>query len=141
MFDDYNEYADPMVLSINGKKYEIPPVTMADGLRLTTLIEQNVPLADDDFRKILLGDAGVQMIADGIHAATYMRALVTALSEFRGGRAAAEITWASGNDPKAVPVPTTPEDGASTTPSQGSGSGTTTKTRPSRSRKSSNTGS
>lgn len=141
MFSDYSEFADPLRLPVNGKVYEIPPVGIRDGLKITASTEQNTPLSNEDFRRTLLGDVYEQLLADNIPGPAFARIVLTALAEFQYGRATAEITWETGGDPKALQALKTREAEANTTPQPASGSGTSPKTKQSRSRTSSNTGS
>lgn len=105
MFKDYNEFADPLKLPINGKVYTIPPVGLADGIKLTAafLGGEDAPVVkDDEFNTILLGPAYDEMLADNVPSVAVVRASLTALADFQRGRATAEILWETGGDPKAL---------------------------------------
>ena len=104
MFKDYQELADPLVLPINGKKYTISAVGLADGIKLTAALdpESKTPLADDEFNRMLLGTAYNEMLADNVPGPAVIRASLTALADFQKGRETAEIMWETGGDPKAL---------------------------------------
>lgn len=132
-FKDYNEIVEPLELPINGKVYRIPPLGLADGIYLTEHLDpksKSEPMTDEAFRRLLLGDAYEQMLADNVPAGSVRRAALTALADHQSSRAAAEIMWETGGDPKAVQEwaaeATTPTSTAEepTTPPQASTSGT-----------------
>lgn len=138
-FKEYESFAEPLALPIGGKTYIIPPVGIRDGLKLTTaLAEKDTKLTNEEFSRLLLGSAYDELVAANVPAAAFGRVVATALAEFQGGRATAELMWETGGDPKAIKAQT-PEAEATTTPRRASTSGTRTKN-PSRSSKSSNSG-
>lgn len=141
MFSDYSEFADPLRLPVNGKTYEIPPIGIATGLRITAQTEQKTPLTNEEFRRLLLGDVYDELLADNIPGPAFSRIVLTALAEFQYGRSVAEITWETGGNPKALLDLKTRAVEASSTPQPASGSGTNPKTKRSRSRSSSSSGS
>lgn len=105
MFKDYNEFADPLKLPINGKVYTIPAVGLADGIKLTAALtgEKDAPtIPDAEFNRILLGAAYEEMLTDNVPGPAVVRASLTALADFQKGRATAEILWETGGDPKAL---------------------------------------
>lgn len=137
-FAEYEAFENPLILTIRGKQYTIPPVSMPDGARLAVSLQDGgEPLNNDEFRAIILGGVWDELFADKVPAAAAALVMATALAEFTGGREAAEAVWKAGLNPKAVKP--TPEAGASTTPRRASTSGTR-KAGASRSVKSSNTG-
>jgi hypothetical protein len=103
-FKDYSEIVESLTLPINGKNYSIPPVGIADGVRLQAIFDPDTAseMTDDEFRTILLGDAYDLMLADNIPGNAVARATFTALADFQRGRATAEIMWETGGDPKAL---------------------------------------
>lgn len=103
-FKDYQELADPLVLPIKGKKYTIPAVGLADGIKLTEGLdpESKTPMPDEEFHRILLGTAYDEMLADNIPGPALVRASLAALADFQRGRATAEVLWETGGDPKAL---------------------------------------
>jgi hypothetical protein len=103
-FADYTEYLEPLELPIRGKRYTIPPMSFESGLRLAPLLEGKPVegLDDDELEALLLGSAAAEMRADNVPADAFNRAYLTALAEYKFGRDAAEIMWATGGDPKAI---------------------------------------
>lgn len=103
-FKDYAEFADPLRLPINGKVYEIPPVGLADGIRLAEAITpgSKTAMPDEEFTRIVLGKAYSMMLADNVPGPAVLRASLTALAEFERGRDAAEAMWETGGNPKAL---------------------------------------
>lgn len=103
-FADYNEFLDPLEIPIRGKKYVIPPMSFETGLRVSPLLEGKTPdgINDSELESLMLGPAADEMRADGVPPAAINRVLLTALAEYKFGRQAAEIMWATGGDPKAI---------------------------------------
>lgn len=103
-FKEYEEFvAPPLQLPIRGKTYEIPPVSAEFGLEMLGALEgEEVGGTARQFWARLLGDAGVQMLADGVPYAAYDRAALAALIDFNSGREAAEKVWESGLPPEAL---------------------------------------
>lgn len=109
-FEDYTKVADPLVLPISGKKYRIPEVGLADGVKFNLDIEaaakdpESAPssMTDEEFLRLFLGSAYDEMLADNVPGGSVLRAAVTAMTDFQKGRQMAEIMWATGGDPKAV---------------------------------------
>lgn len=103
-FEELTELVEPLELPIRGKRYTLPQVSLEDGLRVTAALNgrPDPELTDDKIRVILLGDSEEQMKADGVSAEWRGRAYLTAMSDFLHGRAAAEIMWRTGGDPKAI---------------------------------------
>lgn len=139
-FDDFDTFYSPLELPISGRVFTIPPVGIRDGGRLTLILksDEKRTIDDEEVGRMLLGTAYDEMVEANVAGPAYARVFLTALAEFQGGRAAAEVAWASGGDPKAMPQPT-PEGAAATTQRRASTSGTRKKPA-SRSVKSSNTG-
>lgn len=97
-FKDFTQVCSPpLVLPINGKDYTIPPVGIADGLRLET-----EELSNDETFTLVLGAAGEQMRTDNVPAEAYSRAFMAALADHQVGRAAAEAVWETGAVPKSL---------------------------------------
>lgn len=105
-FDDFDAVYEPLVLPVKGKEYTIPPVEAAEGIRFTTAAsgEDGADFfSDADMERMLLGpDLKQHLLDDGVSDAAIKRILLTALADFQGGRAAAEIMWKTGGDPKAM---------------------------------------
>ncbi|MGN7799048.1 DUF7426 family protein [Leifsonia sp. 22587] len=102
---DYTDFLDPLELPIRGKKYVIPPMSFETGLRLNALAEgaEDAPkLTDPEFYQMVLGDVYAEMLADKVPSDAIYRACLTAWTEYNSGRAAAEIIWKTGGDPKAI---------------------------------------
>jgi hypothetical protein len=135
-FKDYNQIHEPLELPINGKVYRIPPLGFADGIDLTDHLDpksESAPMTNEAFRKLLLGDAYDEMLADNVPDPSVRRAALTALADFQSSRGAAEIMWETGGDPKVVKerieaglAATTPPDEATTTKPLVTGTGTKT---------------
>jgi len=91
-------------LPINGKNYTIPPLGAADGLRFSGVLKSGAEetWSDDEFKRVFLGSAYDEMLADNVPETAVSRAAITALAEFKSGRAAAEIMWETNGDPKAL---------------------------------------
>jgi hypothetical protein len=138
MFKDYNEVRQPLELPINGKTYTIPPVMLDDGIRLTDGLDPKsaTVLTDDEFYRIVLGPAWDEMKADYVTPSAIYLAGLTALADWKTSRAAAEVLWAAGGDPKAMRAPANRAQRRSTSKSTGAApttpkvaSGTTTTSR------------
>ncbi|WIA99747.1 hypothetical protein [Curtobacterium sp. MCBA15_012] len=133
-FRDYYELADPLVLPIREKKYEIPPAVASDVLRYRIYLAKLEAgelteadrIDDEDYLVTFLGTALGDMRADGVHPGVIAHAAQTALAEAFAGREIAETVW-NAADPKAqnallqagllarVSTPSTSTDEASTT--------------------------
>lgn len=104
-FKDFEEITTPLVLPIAGKTYTIPPIGISDGIHLTGHLSpdsKEAPMTNDQFRRLVLGTALDEMIADNAPALAVALAAQTALVDFQTGRAAAEIFWETGGDPKGM---------------------------------------
>jgi hypothetical protein len=103
-FEDYQQVADFLTLPINGKKYRIRPVGMADGVRFKAVRsgELDEIIDDVEFNRIFLGDSYHEMVADNVPKDALERASLTALADFEIGRGTAEIIWKTGGSPKAI---------------------------------------
>jgi hypothetical protein len=103
-FKDYSEVAEPpLTLPINGKEYAIPPVGAGDGLRLNGAFDDDdaEPISNDELYKIVLGPAVItEMLRDNVPGPAVDRAAITALADFREGRAVAEMLWETGTIPE-----------------------------------------
>lgn len=134
-FPDYNEVVEPLVLPINGKKYTIAPIGLDAGVRLLEGLSPDTkkPLPDEEFYRLVLGDALDKMRADNVKQDAISRAAKAVLADHQRDRATALVFWKTGGDPKAIRELVTAALEASTstttveeptTPSQKSGSGT-----------------
>ena len=104
---DYIEFLDPLKIPIRGKEYVIPPISFETGLRLTPLTEgvedaKKLIGNDESFYRTALGTAYAEMVADSVPNDAIFRAVLTAWTDFKAGRGAAEIMWKTGGDPKAI---------------------------------------
>lgn len=140
-FKNFEEITAPLVLPIGPKEYTIPSIGIADGIRLTDHLSpdsKEPPMTNEQFRRLILGSAYDEMIADNAPSLAVALAAQTALVDHQTGRAAAEIFWETGGDPKGmtkvledakealVQAATTPPAAANTTKRRASGSGTKT---------------
>lgn len=138
---DYSAFADPPLrLPVNGKIYELPEISIADGLRISGVITgENTEFEGrpgEDLWKLVCGPVWQQMIDDGCGYKAAARVGFTALVDFERGRELAIIAWeGEPDDPEAPageqpanPGPETPlttlPDEADTTPAPASGPGT-----------------
>ncbi|MGN6325718.1 DUF7426 family protein [Pseudolysinimonas sp.] len=105
-FEDFSEIYEPLVLPVNGKSYTIRPVVGAEGEKFNAAIAggDNAPeFSDVDLEAMLLGpELKQRLLDDGVSDAAIKRILLTALAEFQGGRAMAEIMWATGGETAAM---------------------------------------
>jgi len=103
-FADYTEFIEPLELPIRGKTYRIPAMSLETGLRLKPFLSGQVPkgMTDAKLAQLTLGDAYDEMTADSVPVDAINRAMLVALAEYQSGRAAAELIWKTGGDPKAV---------------------------------------
>lgn len=101
-FSDFNDLYEPLVLPINGKSYTIPPASFNAGVQINGIVDGADKLGDAEFIRMVLGDAFDQMVADSAPATAINRAAMTALADFKFGRAMAETMWKTGGDPKAI---------------------------------------
>jgi len=139
-FRDYYELADPLVLPIRGKAYEIPPATASSVVRYRKYMglvervqagEDGVEITDDDrigdeeYQRMFLGAALDEMRADGIHPGVIEHAANTAMGDTMGGREVAERMWNS-VDPKASKPEPKPAPETDSTPSPSTDEATTT---------------
>lgn len=149
-FAPLEEIEGPIVLTLRGKDYTLPVISMEEGLRLQAKIVEGI--APGDLPAALLGPVLTELVEGGASPAIIDRVAMVALAEWRFGRAAAEEAW---RDPKAPlqaivalrqayeAALTTPSDEATTTPPPASGSGTKSpksRATPSRGKRSSATG-
>ena len=105
MLQDYQDFdRDPLKIPIRGKVYEIPELGAKDGARIR--LEQDPKTAkgmtSEELRRIVLGSALKQMIADNVPQPAIGRALMAAITDAERGRTAAELMWNTGGDPKAI---------------------------------------
>lgn len=103
-FQDYTEFVEPLELPIRGKLYKIPPMSFDTGLRLKPFLSGEIPegITDEELAELTLGAAYKEMVDDGVPTPAINRAMLVALAEYQSGRAAAELIWKTGGDPKAV---------------------------------------
>lgn len=136
---DYLEFVEPLQLPCAGKTYALPPVGVKDAVTIVQGLDSGsgVSMTDEELARILLGPTLEQMRADNVPAGFITKAVLTALADFRNGRAAAEEFWDAVTDPKALmdlisrtpaqeSKPSTSTAAARKTPKRASG--TTTKT-------------
>lgn len=117
------------------KVYEVPPVGMTSGARLALDLDpkSDVNLSAEEEQQILLGPVLEQLRADDVPTEFFSRVFLTVYTDWSRGRAAAEVMWETGGDPKALEALTVqPESLSSTstgeapaTPSPASTSSTT----------------
>ncbi|PCN47011.1 hypothetical protein Csp2054_14305 [Curtobacterium sp. 'Ferrero'] len=139
-FRDYYELADPLVLPIRGKGYEIPPATASAVVRYRkyqglierlqageegVVITDADRITDDEYQRMFLGSALDEMRADGIHPGVIEHAATTAMGDAMAGREVAERMWNS-IDPKASKPEPTPAPETDSTPSPSTDEATTT---------------
>jgi hypothetical protein len=136
-FEDYEKVADPLILPIAGKKYRIPEIGIADGIKfnldaekLAQAVEARktnpdapvpAPMDDEAFLRMFLGAAYDEMVANNVPGQAMVRAAMTSLTDFQKGRGMAEIMWATGGDPKAVERYLTPNRATRRSTSSGAG--------------------
>lgn len=140
-FKNFEEITTPLVLPIGPKSYTIPSIGIADGNNLIENLapdSKEPPMTNEQFRRITLGTAYDEMIADNVPSLAVALAAQTALVDFQTGRTAAEVFWETGGDPKGmsrmveearealVSAAMTPPAAATTTKRRASG--TTTRT-------------
>lgn len=140
-FKDFREFAEPLRLPINGKTYDIPPISARLGLQLLGLEkgETDSPLASlsgMELWQAILGSAWDAMVEDDAPMSAIARAGLTALADYQQGRAVAEAVWEGGIDPERMAarvaalqesMPSQSTDEASETPTRASTSGTTSR--------------
>ena len=103
----YEDFAqEPLAFPINGKTYTLAPVGFREGIKLQRVLageddSLNDAPAEEAWR-LVLGPAYDEMVADNVPMEALSRAGLAALADFRYGREAAERTWESGLDPKAL---------------------------------------
>lgn len=140
-FKNFEEITTPLVLPIGPKEYTIPALGMADGIKLAAHLapdSDEPPMTNEQFHRFLLGPVYDEMLADNVPSLVVPLAAQTALVDYQTGRAAAEIFWETGGDPKGmakvledakealVQAATTPPAVARTTKRRATGSGTKT---------------
>lgn len=151
-FAPLEEIEGPIVLTLRGKEYTLPVISMKEGLDLQARIADTGGISAGELAGALLGPVLAELAKDGAAPALIERVTMVALAEWKFGRAAAEEAW---RDPKAPlqaiqalrqayeAVLTTPSAEASTTLPPASGSGTKSpksRATPSRGKRSSATG-
>jgi hypothetical protein len=138
VFKPFEEIVGPITVTIRGKDYTLPDVSLADGVRIHRMGTEG---AEDttfgDLYRIILGPLQDELDADGIPAGTIERLFYTGLADVRGGRDAAEYLWEHGVPKEALnqikeaavaQAQTTPQAAESTTKPPASGSGTKNRT-------------
>lgn len=149
-FAPLEEIEGPIVLTLRGKDYTLPVISMEQGLAIQARIREGI--TQGELTRELLGDVFVQLVRDGAGPALIDRVAGVAIAEWQFGREAAEEAW---RDPKALlsliqrvagalaAARTTPSAAETTTPQPASGNGTTSpksRATPSRGKRSSATG-
>lgn len=100
---DFRDFTHPLVLTVNGVDYEIPPVDVELGLELLGILQGDQPataMTMPDLYARLLGSAGERMLADKVPFAAYDRAAIAALADFNAGREIALRVWETGLPPE-----------------------------------------
>lgn len=132
-FKPYEELVGPIVLTYRGREYQLPELTIEQGLDLHAKVAANdLPLRD--LQDVFLGDAGARMLEDRVPLAIIDRALWTAVADWNLGREAAEEVWNNGVPKElldqlakiAKALTAGPADAGSTTPPPASTSTTRT---------------
>lgn len=100
-FEEYEQFSEALVLTIQGHEYEIPVVGAAKGLEYKTT-EKKVAPTDPQFHRDFLGSALDEMVANDVPLPSLTRAALTAFTYFDAGSASAQVMWATGGDPKAI---------------------------------------
>jgi len=79
-------------------------MSLETGLRLKPFLSGEVPagMTDAELAQLTLGDAYDEMTADSVPVDAINRSMLVALAEYQSGRAAAELIWKTGGDPKAI---------------------------------------
>jgi len=126
----YEDIIGPLIIPVRGKEYTLPPISLADGLRMHAAASRGEEISLKDLNDIILGETKDAMLADGVPPSVIDRAFWVGLTDFQQGREAAEQIWEHGV-PKAVLEElvkafqnTTPPAADSTTPPPASGSTT-----------------
>lgn len=134
----YEEFAaEPLAFPIAGKTYTVGPVGFREGIKLQRVLVGEDDSLDDapaeEAWRLVLGPVYDEMVADNVPIEALSRAGLAALADFRFGREAAERTWESGLDPKAleaaVAAAAKAQSLADSPPSPSTGSGTKTRKR------------
>lgn len=137
-FAPLEEIEGPIELTLRGKTYTLPVLTMQQGLELQARIAEGITAGE--LAMALLGPVMTELADDGASAALVDRVAAVAIAEWQFGREAAERAWA---DPKSLTeqiaaytaaIQAAARAAATTTPPQASGS--TTKTPKKRARRS-----
>ena len=128
----YEEVIGPLVIPYRGKEYQLPAVSLEDGLRMHAAVENKTALSLSSLMAIIMGDIAQEMLDDKVPPAVIDRAFWAGVTDFQQGREAAELVWENGL-PKAVMeevlqelkrAQTIPTAAATTTPPRASGNGT-----------------
>lgn len=103
-FADITEFIEPLTLTIRGRQYPVEPLTFEVGLSLQARLDPEAEdrLTGEEFCRTFLGATYDAMRADQVPEVYIVRAALTALADYQGGRTVAETMWRTGGDPKAV---------------------------------------
>lgn len=145
----YEDIVGPLTVTIRGKDYTLPDISLADGVRMHRAGKEGAEdLSIPELVGIILGPVREEMIADGLPGGIIDRVFYTGLADFKGGREAAELMWENGV-PKEIQTAIqkavnntlqTQQGAATTTKRQASTNGTKSKAPRSAGQKSSPTG-
>lgn len=119
VFEEYEQFSEALVLTIQGHEYEIPVVGIATGLEYKTT--KKVISSSPEFQQDFLGAAYDEMIANNVPMAAVARAALTAYCYFDQGPAVAKVMWATGGDPKAIEAYERDQTPKDSTPSKSTG--------------------
>lgn len=111
-FRDYNDLDEaskpaPLKLPIGGREYTVPPIGVADYLRLKASAEAGSDepgIPDSEMYPMLFGPAFDQMKADGVPMSALVHASMTVIADVLYGRRVAELSW-NAEPPADLPRP------------------------------------
>lgn len=128
-FTDITEFIEPLTLTVKGKQYAIEPLTFEQGLSLAARLDPTASdrLTGEEFYRFFLGATFDALRADRVPEVYIVRAALTALADYQGGRDVAETMWRTGGDPKALERDT--QKRLASTPSPSTAGATSTRRR------------
>jgi hypothetical protein len=97
-FAPLEEIEGPIVLTLRGREFTIPPLSLEDGVKLQAALAAGT-LTDAELAKTLLGPALNELGEAGCTPAVISRVTAVAIADWKFGRRAAEAAW---QDPKAL---------------------------------------
>jgi hypothetical protein len=116
-FPEWSEVAkDPLILPINGVRYEIPPLGYLDAIKVREAQERTrkavdgediaaadiQPFSDEDFYRMMLGSALLLMRENNVPQVAIVHAAAVAHTDATLGRQQALYVWERGLDPEAL---------------------------------------